>query len=482
VEVAKQQRASREGIGSSAPNPSGATAADRGYSLPPDDAEPDPAYRALLQWIWSFSERWRTPDELAAQRAAKLDRMRALLAALGNPERSFSALLVAGTKGKGSTVAMLEACLREGGLHTGRYTSPHLVNWRERTCVDGQPISIEAVLALQAPMGRAVEDLPASLGHPTTFEVGTAIAFQYFATRAIDIAVVETGVGGRFDATNVLDPLVSAITPISYDHTQTLGETLSEIAWHKAGILRSRRRGVLAPQLDEARLTVEREAVALAAPLEEVGREWRWSEVGTSIRIESTHSEFEPLETRVGLLGDHQRDNAATAIATLYVLGKVAARLGVGRSAQQRGLANVDWPGRLQVLSERPWVVVDGAHNAASAEALRAAVDRTFHFDRLILVLGLTEGKDARGVLAALAPRASAVCLTRSRHERSAPTEELDPLVRAVAPRARIVSYPAFDAAIEGAVSWSTVNDLVLITGSLFLVGEALVWWRRSRQ
>ncbi|MDQ6675619.1 MAG: bifunctional folylpolyglutamate synthase/dihydrofolate synthase [Chloroflexota bacterium] len=416
--------------------------------------------------------------------------MSALLAALDHPERAFPSVLVAGTKGKGSTVAMLSACLQAKGLRTGRYTSPHLVNWRERTCINAQPISVDSVLTLAEPIHRAVDALAPALGPPTTFEVGTAFAFAYFARgqeSQIDLAVVEVGTGGRFDATNLLEPAVSVITSISYDHTPTLGGTLSEIAWHKAGILRQGRPGVLAPQVDEARLAVEREAHDLGAPVEEVGREWSWSETGGGsalepIRITSTHADFDPLTARIGLLGDHQRDNATTAVAALHALGAVEPRFNVGRPALQAGLADVDWPGRLQVLSERPLLVLDGAHNAASAEVLRSAIDTIFQFKRLHLVVGLSEGKDARGVLAALSSGSQepAVYLTRSRHERSASPLDLEPLVHAASPRAAVSVHADLAAALDTALAAAASDDLVLVTGSLFLIGEALVWWRRS--
>ena len=417
---------------------------------------------------------------MAAQRALKLDRMQALLANLGHPERGLAAVLVAGTKGKGSTVAMTSACLQAAGLRTGRYTSPHLVNWRERTCIDGQPIAVDDVIALAEPIRRAVERLPAKLADPTTFEVGTALAFLFFARQAIDIGVIEVGTGGRFDATNLLEPLVSVIAPISYDHTPTLGETLSAIAWHKAGILRAGRPAISAPQVDEARLVIEAEATRLATPLEEVGREWRWSDTATGMRIESTHADFAPLETQVGLLGDHQRDNATTAVAALHALETVEPRFVVPRTAMQTGLAGVDWPGRLQVLAQQPLLAVDGAHNAASAEVLRVAIEKYLRFERLYLVLGLSAGKDTHGVLEALAPRAHGVYLTRSHHERSAPPRELEPLVREVAPRAEVAIHDELVGALEAALAAARSGDLVLVTGSLFLVGETLVWWRRS--
>jgi dihydrofolate synthase/folylpolyglutamate synthase len=419
---------------------------------------------------------------MAAQRAVKLERMQMLLAGLGHPERAFASVLVAGTKGKGSTVAMLGACVQAAGLRTGRYTSPHLINWRERTCINGQPISVAHVIDLAEPVRRAVEALPADLGEPTTFEIGTAITFLYFARQGLDMAVVEVGTGGRFDATNLLEPLVSVITPISYDHTPTLGETLSAIAWHKAGILRPHRPSIAAPLAHEARAVVEAEASRLAARLEEVGREWRWSEIPTGIRIESTHADFLPLETQVGLLGDHQRDNATTAVAALHALGSVASHLAVPRAALRAGLAGVDWPGRLQVLSERPLIALDGAHNAASAAVLRAALEKYLHFNRLHLVLGLSAGKDTQGVLEALAPRAHAVHLTRSHHERAAPPGELEPLVREAAPAAEVAIHADIESAIEAALAAARADDLVLVTGSLFLVGETLVWWHRSHR
>jgi dihydrofolate synthase/folylpolyglutamate synthase len=459
VEVAKQQRDSLGGVA----------------SLPSDESEPDPAYRAVLDWIWSFSARPRSAEQIAAQRAIKLERMDALLSALGHPERQFQSVLVAGTKGKGSTVAMLSGCLAAGGYRTGRYTSPHLVNWRERTCVNGQPISTADVLELAEPVRNAVDTLSEDLGPLTTFEVGTAFAFLHFARQRVDVAVVEVGTGGRFDATNLVEPVVSVITPVSYDHTQTLGSTLTSIAWHKAGILRAHRPAVSARQLAEAREVIESEARKLEVPLEEVGREWRWSPLGEGVVVDSTLSDFDPLDLELSLIGDHQRDNATTAVAALHSLRD---RFAVTRAQIQQAMRDVDWPGRLQVLSRRPWLVLDGAHNAASAEVVRHALDTSFSFERLILVVGLSEGKDALGVLSALTPRAAAVLLTRSHHERSAPPAELEPLVGTAQSQIFDQSTPAFEAAL----SMAGPRDMVLVTGSLFLVGEALEWWRNSHR
>jgi dihydrofolate synthase/folylpolyglutamate synthase len=413
--------------------------------------------------------------------------MRALLHMLDDPHLAIPSLLVAGTKGKGSTVAMLAACLRAAGLSTGRYTSPHLINWRERTWLNGQPISTDAVLALGGPIREAVERLPAELGKPTTFEVGTAFASLHFARSNVDVAVWEVGVGGRHDATNVVEPLVSAITPISYDHTPTLGSTLSAIADQKAGVLRPGRPGILAPQPAEARLVIERIARGLGTELDEVGRDWRWTVADPSVdraraevRIESTHPDVAPLQVQVGLLGDHQRDNATTAVAALHGLSRARPDLVPSPQAIQAGLANVDWPGRLQVLREAPLLVLDGAHNAASAEVLGLALEQGFSFRRLLLVLGLSTGKDAQGMVDALGPRAAHVYLTRSRHERSADPAELARLSRERLPALPVTIGDDVGGAIDAALQAAEAEDLVVVTGSLFVVGEALVWWARS--
>lgn len=450
-------------------------------SLPPDATEPDPTYRAALDWVWSFSARPRSVEEMAGQRAVKLERMHALLAGLGHPERRFRAVLVAGTKGKGSTVAMLGACLRKARHRTGVYTSPHLVNWRERTVLDGQPISTADVVRLVPRVRAAAEALSVDLGGPTTFEIGTALSFAYFAEHAPDIVVVEVGTGGRFDATNLVDPLVSVIAPISFDHMQTLGTTLPEIAWHKAGIMRPGRTCVSAPQVPEVVDVLEAEARHLGTTLERVGREWKWEPAGddpTAIRVSGPASQH--VDLQVNLLGDHQKDNATAAVAAVHALACRQPDLSVPEMAMRQGISHVDWPGRLQVLGRAPLVVVDGAHNGASALALAQAVRANFSFARLHLVLGLTAGKDVPAVVQALAPLVSAVYLTQSRHERSTPPAEIAPLVRERAPEASVHVTSDLSMAIEAALAAARPDDLVLVTGSLFLVGEMLVWWRRS--
>ncbi len=457
-----------------------------GSDLLPDALEPDPRYRAGLEWIWSFSAARRTPAEVARQRELRPERMRALLRRLGDPHAAFPSLLVGGTKGKGSVVAMLASCLAAAGYRTGAYTSPHLVNWRERTCVDGRPIATAEVRELLEPVRRAVEALPPAFGRPSTFEVGTLIAFLHFARVGVDIAAVEVGVGGRDDATNVLDPLVSAVTPISYDHTETLGSTLTSIARAKAGIMRRDRATVLAPQPDEAATVLDHEARATGARLMWADSDWRWHRevrgqppvMAQRVRIIRARSGEEVVAASLPLLGVHQCANAVVAVAALEALGEAWPAGPLARRAIRAGLERVQWPARLQVVRMRPLVVLDGAHNAASAQALRRAVREHFAYRQLHLVIGLTMGKDASGVLQALLPLAASATLTRSAHERAADPSGLSVLVGDLRPELPVQVRPHLPGALEAALERAGAADLVLVAGSLFLVGEALVWAR----
>src|SRR5581483_7623373 len=250
---------------------------------PPDEAVADPVYRAALDYLYSFSGTPRTAAAIRADQPRKLMRMRRLLALCGAPQDSFPAVLIAGTKGKGSTAAMLAAMLSASGLRVGRYTQPHLVSYRERTWAAGSYVSAAEVAGLADELrplvATAVRRAP-DLGRYTTFEVGTALTFLYFARRQVDVAVVEVGVGGAHDATNVLDPLVSVIAPISADHLDTLGPTLADVAHAKAGILRAGRPAALGPQPPEAESVLRAETARLDAPAVWVGREWRWQPEG----------------------------------------------------------------------------------------------------------------------------------------------------------------------------------------------------------
>jgi dihydrofolate synthase / folylpolyglutamate synthase len=297
------------------------------------------------------------------------------------------------------------------------------------------------------------------------------------------------GVGGLTDATNVLDPLVSVITPVSLDHTATLGTTLASIARHKAGVLRAGRPAVLGLQPPEALSVIAAVAQTLHAPLVRVGYDWFWRSVPrlngrdiatTPIVIESIADREFRLEAKIPLLGDHQRDNATAAVAALHELGALRSDLRVPGEAFRRGLAQVEWPGRLQVLARDPLLVVDGAHNAASARAVAPALRTYLSFRRLYLIVGLSAGKDAVGVMSALVPLAQTLYLTRSQNERAVDPGELLALAHQLAPGTRAFALPGLPTALRAALAEADSEDLVLVTGSLFLVGEAIAWAERN--
>jgi dihydrofolate synthase/folylpolyglutamate synthase len=458
----------------------------------PDSSIPDPAYHEALRWLYSLSPNVRTAVQIVADHPRKLARMRALLERVGRPDRKLGSVLVAGTKGKGSIAAFSESILRAAEIRTGLVTSPHLVSWCERTRLDGHDVDPGTVGRLMPVVRAAVDQLfeeRPELGQATTFEAGLAFSLLAFVEQGIEIAVVETGVGGLHDATNVLEPLAVALGPISYDHTATLGPSLTAIAGEKTGVFRPGRLAVSAHQPPEALLVVEQAARARGAVLELLGRTWRWhpeqpGEGGAcrgTFTVEGPRGSFRDLATP--LLGRHQRENAAVAVAlTTCVLsnaGHDESRLvsshpnsSMMPEAVRAGLAAVRWPGRLQVLRARPWLIVDGAHNGDSAQRLAEALSECFETGRRHLVFGTSVGKDVARMLDALLPIVSTVTLTRSHHERSV---SLDQLTRAVTARGVMTTtVPEVREAVGQALALASQGDLVIVTGSLFVVGETL--------
>jgi len=411
-----------------------------------------------------------------------LGRMERLLRDLGDPHCCYPSLHIAGTKGKGSVAAMTSAVLRAAGLRTGLYTSPHLHDFRERIQINGRKITKRDVAALVMQARPAVEACPGV----TWFDVVTALGFLEFAHRRVDFAVIEVGLGGRLDSTNVVVPLVSVITSISYDHTHLLGNTLTEIAREKAGIIKPGVPVVSAPQKDEVRAVIECVAAERGAPLTIVGggqvpprsasdvpREW-WAEPGQVTlegQVFTLHTPASsPLagEYWIPLLGRHQLDNASVAVATLDMLRR--AGLPVTSQAVRKGLRATVWPGRLEILNRQPLVVVDAAHNADSAQKLRAAVEEIFDYDRLTLIFGASSDKDINGMLTALVPLADRVMVTQASHPRAADPQALADQVARLGGRAEVAPSP--EAALAGALAGAGTRDLILATGSLFIVAE----------
>ncbi|MBA3946980.1 MAG: bifunctional folylpolyglutamate synthase/dihydrofolate synthase [Herpetosiphonaceae bacterium] len=423
----------------------------------------DPGYQAALDYLYSFINYEAKMPPSPEHARFNLARMAGLLAALGQPHEHWPSIVVAGTKGKGSTAAMIEAMLCAGGYRTGFYTSPHLHSWRERVQVNRQLITQSDVVRLMKRLEQQVVVLPAELGPPTMFELATALAFVYFAEQQIDVAVLEIGLGGRYDTVNVVTPKVAVITPISFDHMAVLGNTLTKIAGAKAGIIKPGVPVVSAVQPLEAAAVIRAEAAAQAAPL------WIAEAEGLRGPASSTPYQVQPAAELVALRGAHQVENARLALGVIQLLR--GAGLQVEPVAMEQGLRTVRWPGRGEILAQHPTILVDGAMNRASAERLREAW-RAIPHQRLILVFGALADKDIEGMAEVLVPEAAIVIVTRSRHPRSASETQV---ASAVAPYLHGASYQTADVspALELARQFAAPDDLICVTGSLFVAAAA---------
>ncbi|HEV3262494.1 MAG TPA: folylpolyglutamate synthase/dihydrofolate synthase family protein [Gemmataceae bacterium] len=460
--------------------------------------------QALAFWFGRVNYEQRSPN--AAD--LRLDRMRALLRLLGDPHKRLRIVHVAGSKGKGSTSAMLASVLQRAGYRTGLFTSPHLCRVEERIQVDDTPITAEELTAVLEEVRPAVETLErgsgimgpgengvprSEAGAPTFFEIATAVGFVYFVRRRVDIAVLEVGLGGRFDSTNVCLPLVSVITSISFDHTQQLGNRLTSIAMEKAGIVKPGRPAISGATATSARQVIEEICRRRGAPLRQLGIDFHYSyEPGkvTSdqdtagrgvlvpferprVRITTRHRPWPVLE--LGLLGEHQAANAAVAVASVERLR--AEGLRISDEAVAAGLAEVRWPARLEVLGRRPLVLLDCAHNVASVQALVDTLRASFPAwqapgGRRLLIFAGSGDKDLPGMLHVLAPHFTHVFFTRyGSSPRSVPPEQLGDLLRGVADLPFTVSATAA-AAWQAARALARPEDLVCVAGSVFLAGE----------
>ena len=395
-----------------------------------------------------------------------LDTMTALIGRLGMPQARYRTLHIAGTNGKGSTAAMTAAILQNAGYRVGLYTSPHLIEFRERIRVNGKMISESDVARLTDRLKRLCEpDLPL-----TFFECTTAMALQYFADAQVDVAVLEVGLGGRFDATNVVTPVVCAITTIALDHQEYLGTTLASVAFEKAGIIKQNVPVVLGRVSDEPRRIIEQIAIERLAPLIRLGEEFevtgqtpaRFAFFGRGVRYDDLCCALE---------GAHQLDNAACALALLEAAG--GSGIVIREEAVRDGLQTVHWEGRLEVVDQHPLTVLDGAHNPAAAVAV-ASFMRAFRLShprsRVILVLGMMRDKDHRGFVEPFKDLVDEVVLTQADLPRSATAQELQTAVSGTWPR--LLASAMLSEALGQAKRLARPEDLICVTGSLILIGE----------
>jgi dihydrofolate synthase / folylpolyglutamate synthase len=448
------------------------------------------SYEEALDYLYSFVDYGAVRPAQYSAETFDLGRMVRLMADLGDPHRRYPALHIAGTKGKGSVAAMCASALRAGGYRTGFYTSPHLLEFGERIQVDGEHIPRAAVAELVEVLREAA---PRHQGI-TTFELTTALAFLYFAQAQVDVAVLEVGLGGRLDATNIVTPRVSVITSLSYDHQSLLGHTLAEIAGEKGGIIKPGVPVVVAPQPPEALEVLARIAAERGAPLTLVGRDWHYRPVAHALdgqtfevwsarertQLEALWAEghglaWRPERLEIPLLGVHQVENGAVAYAALQALREQGLPLAPG--AVREGLKAVRWPGRFEVLSRQPALVVDGAHNADSAEKLAQAVRAYFPGRPVTLVFGASSDKDVAGMLRALLRPEVGVrraVFTQAVHPRAQASDELAALANAVAGDSLSVeTAPTVADGVAAAWHAAGPEDVIVATGSLFIVAEA---------
>jgi dihydrofolate synthase/folylpolyglutamate synthase len=430
----------------------------------------DAVYEAMLDRLGEGDPR---PRLAPTRRAVEL---------LGDPQRAYPIIHITGTNGKTSTSRIIESLLRAYGLRPGLFTSPHLVRFNERIMIDGEPISDEALARnwddIQ-PYLTMVDDELIAAGEIrlTFFEVLTILAFACFADAPVDVAVIEVGMGGEWDSTNVGDGQVAVFTPISLDHQARLGNTVSEIARTKSGIIKPTAIVVSAAQPPEALVELERAAQLSEASMNVQGDDFdvQSSTVavgGQLISVRGRAATYSDLF--LPLYGSHQAQNAAVAIAA------VESFLGDGTQALkhdlvEHGLAESTSPGRLQLIGTEPTVLVDAAHNPAGAQTLAAALPTFFDFDELAFVVGILRDKDAKGIVDAFAPLASRIFVTQSHSERAAPFEELAEHIETWTHEA-VSSYDELPDAIEAARAWAAEQPrrAVIVTGSITLIGEAM--------
>jgi dihydrofolate synthase / folylpolyglutamate synthase len=429
--------------------------------------------------------------ELAHTPSQKFDlaHMRVLLEGLDHPEKRFAAVLIAGTNGKGSTAATLASILQASGLKTALYTSPHLIRINERIRINGEEISDDDFASLHSEVDRVAEHLVENgelPWHPSFFEMMTAIAFMHFAREKVDLAVLEVGMGGRLDATNVVDPRISVITDISLDHQKFLGNTVGEIAREKAGIIRPGGAVVTLPQQPEANDVIGNtilelgaravNAVAYVPPVSPGSSQYLTGSASQNAMVYRypLHAMGEQILVETPLVGRHQLRNVALAIAAAVELAQQEFA-GISATSIERGIRETRWPGRFQVIplhSGRPEIVLDVAHNPAGAWALRAALSERFEGRSLIFVFGALRDKAISEMAEILFPIADRVIATAPENPRAASPEEIQLAAARTGVVVEIIN--GVQRAVERARSLADANSVIVITGSIYLVGEAM--------
>ena len=435
------------------------------------------AYNLALDYLYSFVDYSLKHASELAKADFNLDRMFALMDMLGNPHTRYPVIHVAGTKGKGSVSALCASALSAAGYKTGLYTSPHLQDYAERIQVDGQPMPHADLAALVEEIKPAVARVP----YLTTFEITTALGFLYFARQNCDAAVIEVGLGGRLDATNIVTPRVSVITSLSLDHTLVLGDTLAKIAGEKAGIIKPGVPVVSSSQKDEALGVLVRVAKERGCELTLVGRDVKFEALSHSIDgqrflVTDVIHQTSDLELSIPLLGEHQVENAAVAFAALKVSG-----LKVSDEAIRQGFAATKWRSRFEIARREPPVIFESAHNQDSFARMYQTLETYFPGRQVYLILGASEDKNLAGMFAEMKPKIKKLIVTRADHPRALEPEK----IQQVAGQAGVESEAVepVESAFRRALELSEKDgSIVLSAGSMFVTAEVMTAWDKMRR
>ena len=450
------------------------------------------------KWLNSFTDYEKTTSYFYTADYFNLNRIKWILKKLGQPQDKFKSIHIAGTKGKGSTAYILASILKEAKFQVGLYTSPHIVSETERIQINGEKITYQEIAELVSIIAPVVTDLTkkTKYGIPTFFEIYTAIAFLYFARKKIDIGVIEVGMGGRLDATNVINPVVSIITTIGYDHTKELGNSLTSIAQEKAGIIKENSIVISASQYSSVDRVIQKQCkiknakyfvLASCSGKAKLCRNTFYFKklisdingntfnfyTSTSLRgcvgatlVARQLSNFVVEKYYLPLLGEHQIINTSLAIAAIKSLP-----LQIPENAIRQGLKNIELSGRLEIVSKKPLIILDGAHNVESARVLKECIKKTFKTNKIFLIIAMSSNKDIKGFGNILCPVASKIILTRFNAQRSANPNKIKEILKKFT--RKIVVASDLKSAIEKAYNMLSCNDLLCVTGSFYIIGEA---------
>ncbi len=427
-------------------------------------------YSQALDYIYSFVDYSITRNLRYSPEKFNLKRMEDFLELIGNPHKNFKVIHVAGTKGKGSTCAMLASIFTNNNNKTGFYSSPHLIDFTERIRIGKNQISQKEIVEYVNKLKPQIEKVPAL----TTFEIITGLAFKYFSDRQIELGVIEVGMGGRFDATNVVKPQVSIITPISHDHTMVLGNTLKKIAFEKAGIIKNGIPVIVSKQKANAlevidKIANERKARMIYAPDQFEIESQTFSLEGQNFTLRKNGNKL--IDIFLPLLGDHQVDNAVTAFACIEELKSQG--FNISSVAIKSGYKNVSWPGRFEIINKKPLIIIDGAHNLDSFRKLKETIRKYLPKKQILMIFGASEDKDIESMLKVIQPLIKTLIITKSEHPRAMELKK----IKDISDKLEIPSI--LETNIKNAIGEALVNSddstAVLATGSIFIAGAVKV-------